>query len=142
MRMIETVKSHRVCGGELRYCRHHSGATNTPMTFSVFTPEGPGPFPVLLWLSGLTCTEDNFTTKAGAYPSAAAHGLMIVAPDTSPRGDNVANDPAYDLGQGAGFYVDATQSPWKPHFRMETYIMRDLIPLIRSNFPEIGRAHV
>ncbi len=117
---IETVKSHRVCGGELRYCRHHSGATNTPMTFSVFTPEGPGPFPVLLWLSGLTCTEDNFTTKAGAYPSAAAHGMIVVAPDTSPRGDNVANDPSYDLG---------------PHFQMETYIMRDLIPIIRANFP-------
>lgn len=132
---IETVKFHRVCGGELRYCRHHSGATGTPMTFSVFTPEGPGPFPVLLWLSGLTCTEDNFTTKAGAYPSAAALGMIVVAPDTSPRGDNVANDPAYDLGQGAGFYVDATQSPWKPHFQMETYIMRDLIPLIRANFP-------
>jgi S-formylglutathione hydrolase len=135
MHMIETVKSHRVCGGELRYCRHHSGATNTPMTFSVFTPEGPGPFPVLLWLSGLTCTEDNFTTKAGAYPSAAAHGMIVVVPDTSPRGDSVANDPSYDLGQGAGFYLDATQSPWKPHFQMETYIMRDLIPLIRANFP-------
>lgn len=132
---IETVKFHRVCGGELRYCRHHSGATNTPMTFSVFTPEGPGPFPVLIWLSGLTCTEDNFTTKAGAYPAAAAHGMIIVAPDTSPRGDHVANDPSYDLGQGAGFYVDATQSPWKPHFRMETYIMRDLIPIIRAHFP-------
>ncbi len=132
---METLKTHRVCGGELRYCRHHSGATNTPMTFSVFTPEGPGPFPVLLWLSGLTCTEDNFTTKAGAYPSAAAHGMIVVAPDTSPRGDNVANDPAYDLGQGASFYVDTTQSPWKPHFQMETYITRDLIPLIRANFP-------
>jgi S-formylglutathione hydrolase len=132
---FETVKSHRVCGGDLRYLRHHSGAANTPMSLSVFTPEGPGPFPVLLWLSGLTCTEDNFTTKAGAYPAAAAHGMMIVAPDTSPRGDNVANDPAYDLGQGAGFYVDATQSPWKPHFQMETYITRDLIPLIRANFP-------
>jgi S-formylglutathione hydrolase len=132
---LETVKSHRVCGGELRYCRHDSAATGTPMTFSVFTPEGPGPFPVLLWLSGLTCTEDNFTTKAGAYPAAAEHGMIIVAPDTSPRGQNVADDPAYDLGQGAGFYVDATEPPWAPHFQMESWLIRDLIPLIRANFP-------
>jgi S-formylglutathione hydrolase len=132
---LETVKSHRVCDGELRYCRHESDATGTPMTFSVFTPEGPGPFPVLLWLSGLTCTEDNFTTKAGAYPAAAEHGVMIVAPDTSPRGQNIADDPGYDLGQGAGFYVDATEAPWAPHFQMESYIVRDLVPLIRENFP-------
>ncbi len=135
MAALETVKSHRVCGGELRYCRHDSAATGTPMTFSVFTPEGPGPFPVLLWLSGLTCTEDNFTTKAGAYPAAAEHGMIIVAPDTSPRGQNVADDPAYDLGQGAGFYVDATEPPWAPHFQMESWLIRDLIPLIRANFP-------
>ena len=132
--VVETVKSHRVAGGELRYCRHASEATQTPMTFSVYTPEGPGPFPVLIWLSGLTCTEDNFTTKAGAYPAAAAAGLMIVAPDTSPRGDTVANDPAYDLGQGAGFYVDATERPWAPHFRMESYVVRDLVAAIRENF--------
>jgi S-formylglutathione hydrolase len=105
------------------------------MTFSVFVPEGPGPFPVFLWLSGLTCTEDNFTTKAGAYPAAAEHGVIVVAPDTSPRGQNVADDPGYDLGQGAGFYLDATQAPWAPHFRMESYIVDDLIPLIRANFP-------
>lgn len=132
---METLKSHRVCDGELRYCRHESPVTGTPMTFSVFTPEGPGPFPVLLWLSGLTCTEDNFTTKAGAYPAAAQHGLMVVAPDTSPRGQTIADDPGYDLGQGAGFYVDATQAPWAPHFRMESYIIDDLIPLIRASFP-------
>lgn len=132
---METVKTYRVCEGELRYCRHQSAATGTPMTFSAFAPEGPGPFPVLLWLSGLTCTEDNFTTKAGAYPAAARHGVMIVAPDTSPRGQNVADDPGYDLGQGAGFYLDATQEPWAKHFRMESYIVDDLIPLIRSNFP-------
>jgi len=132
---METLKSHRVCDGELRYCRHESPVTGTPMTFSVFTPEGPGPFPILLWLSGLTCTEDNFTTKAGAYPAAAQHGLMVVAPDTSPRGQTIADDPGYDLGQGAGFYVDATQAPWAPHFRMESYIIDDLIPLIRASFP-------
>ena len=132
---FETVKTHRVCEGELRYCRMQSAATGTPMTFSVFTPEGHGPFPVLLWLSGLTCTEDNFTTKAGAYPAAAAHGVMIVAPDTSPRGQDVADDPAYDLGQGAGFYLDATQEPWAKHFAMESFIVDDLIPMVRSAFP-------
>jgi S-formylglutathione hydrolase len=90
---------------------------------------------VLVWLSGLTCTEDNFTTKAGAYPAAAAHGVMIVAPDTSPRGQEVADDPAYDLGQGAGFYLDATQEPWAKHFAMESFIVDDLIPMVRSAFP-------
>jgi S-formylglutathione hydrolase len=129
---IETVKTHRAAGGELIYGRHASKATGTQMTFSVFTPPGDGPFPVLIWLSGLTCTEDNFTSKAGAYIAAAKHGMIIVAPDTSPRGEGVANDPAYDLGQGAGFYVDATQSPWTPHFRMETYVVEDLVALIRT----------
>jgi S-formylglutathione hydrolase len=129
---VETVKTHRVAGGELIYGRHASKATSTPMTFSVFTPPGDGPFPVLIWLSGLTCTEDNFTSKAGAYIAAARHGMIIVAPDTSPRGEGVANDPAYDLGQGAGFYVDATQSPWTPHFRMESYVVEDLVALIRT----------
>lgn len=90
---------------------------------------------MLIWLSGLTCTEDNFTTKAGAYAAAAEHGVMIVAPDTSPRGEGVADDAAYDLGQGAGFYVDATEAPWKPHFRMESYVVRELIALVDAEFP-------
>lgn len=132
---METVKSHVVHGGTLRYLKHDSAATGTPMTLSVFTPAGEGPFPVLIWLSGLTCTEDNFTTKAGAYKAAAAHGVIIVAPDTSPRGEGVADDPAYDLGQGAGFYVDATQAPWAPHFRMESYVTDELIALIDAEFP-------
>jgi S-formylglutathione hydrolase len=108
------------------------------MTLSVFTPPGDGPFPVLIWLSGLTCTEDNFTTKAGAYRAAAEHGLIVVAPDTSPRGEGVADDPAYDLGQGAGFYVDATQAPWAPHFRMESYVVEELIALIDKGFQTTG----
>ena len=135
---METLKTHAVHGGTLRYLRHDSGATGTPMTLSVFTPPGDGPFPVLIWLSGLTCTEDNFTTKAGAYRSAAEHGVMIVAPDTSPRGEGVADDEAYDLGQGAGFYVDAVGEPWVPHFNMETYVTRDLIALIDAKFPTTG----
>lgn len=132
---METVKSHVVHGGTLRYLKHDSATTGTPMTLSVFVPAGEGPFPVLIWLSGLTCTEDNFTTKAGAYKAAAEHGVIIVAPDTSPRGEGVADDPAYDLGQGAGFYVDATQAPWAPHFRMESYVTGELIDLIDAQFP-------
>jgi S-formylglutathione hydrolase len=135
---METTKQHQVHGGALRYLRHDSTTTGTPMTLSVFVPPGEGPFPVLIWLSGLTCTEDNFTTKAGAYRAAAEHGVIIVAPDTSPRGEGVADDPAYDLGQGAGFYVDATQAPWAPHFRMESYVVGELIGLIDAEFPTTG----
>jgi len=135
---METTKTHAVHGGTLRYLKHDSATTGTPMTLSVFQPAGEGPFPVLIWLSGLTCTEDNFTTKAGAYRAAAEHGVIVVAPDTSPRGEGVADDPAYDLGQGAGFYVDATEAPWAPHFRMETYVVDELIGLIDAEFPTTG----
>jgi S-formylglutathione hydrolase len=113
---VETLATHRVRGGTLRYCKHDSVSTGTSMKFTVWTPGGEGPFPYLVWLSGLTCTEENFTVKSGVYAYAAQHGIAIVAPDTSPRGEGVADDPAYDLGQGAGFYVDATQAPWAPHF--------------------------
>ena len=132
---METTKTHIVHGGTLRYLRHDSAVTGTPMTLSVFVPPGEGPFPVLVWLSGLTCTEDNFTTKAGAYGAAAEHGVIVVAPDTSPRGEGVADDEAYDLGQGAGFYVDATEAPWAPNFRMESYVVDELIALVDAAFP-------
>ncbi|MGD9814547.1 MAG: S-formylglutathione hydrolase [Hyphomonadaceae bacterium] len=132
---MEMRATHRVHGGVLSYAKHQSAATGTAMTLSVFTPPGDGPFAYLIWLSGLTCTEDNFTTKAGAYAAAAQHGVAIVAPDTSPRGDGVADDPAYDLGQGAGFYIDATQSPWAAHFKMERYVTRDLIAAVEAAFP-------
>ena len=132
---MQVLKTHIVHGGTLRYLKHDSAVTGTPMTLSVFVPPGEGPFPVVIWLSGLTCTEDNFTTKAGAYRPAAEHGVIVVAPDTSPRGEGVADDPAYDLGQGAGFYVDATQEPWAPHFRMESYVTGELIDLIDTEFP-------
>ncbi len=135
---METTKTHIVHGGVLRYLKHDSETTGTPMTLSVFVPPGEGPFPVVIWLSGLTCTEDNFTTKAGAYRAAAEHGLIVVAPDTSPRGEGVADDPAYDLGQGAGFYLDATQAPWASHFRMESYVTGELIDLIDAEFPTTG----
>ncbi|MCS6622818.1 S-formylglutathione hydrolase [Roseibacterium beibuensis] len=132
---METLKTHAVHGGTLRYLKHDSATTGTPMTLSAFVPAGEGPFPVLIWLSGLTCTEDNFTTKAGAYGAAAEHGVIVVAPDTSPRGEGVADDAAYDLGQGAGFYVDATEAPWAKHFRMESYVTGELIDLIDAEFP-------
>ena len=132
---MQVLKTHAVHGGTLRYLKHDSVSTGAAMTLSVFTPPGEGPFPVLIWLSGLTCTEDNFTTKAGAYAAAAEHGIIVVAPDTSPRGEGVADDAAYDLGQGAGFYVDATQAPWAPHFRMETYVIEELIALVDAEFP-------
>ena len=135
---LQTTKTHAVHGGTLRYQKHDSAVTGTPMTLSVWTPPGQGPFPVVIWLSGLTCTEDNFTTKAGAYEAAAEHGVIVVAPDTSPRGEAVADDPAYDLGQGAGFYLDATQEPWAEHFRMESYVTGELIPLIDQAFPTTG----
>lgn len=132
---VEITQQHRVHGGTLSYARHQSAATGTPMRFSFFQPPGEGPFPVLIWLSGLTCTEDNFTTKAGAYGAAARHGVAIAAPDTSPRGEGVADDPAYDLGQGAGFYVDATEALWAAHFQMERYITQDFLGLLDEAFP-------
>ncbi len=132
---VNVRAQHRVHGGTLRYCEHASAATQTQMRFSVFTPPGEGPFAYLIWLSGLTCTEDNFTTKAGAYGHATTHNVAIVAPDTSPRGDGVTDDPGYDLGQGAGFYIDATQAPWAQHFKMESYVTRDLIAAVEGAFP-------
>jgi S-formylglutathione hydrolase len=131
---LETLNQHRVAGGTLRYCRHASSATSTPMKFSIFLPPGDGPHPLLLWLSGLTCTEENFTTKAGAYAEASRQGVAVLAPDTSPRGEGVADDAAYDLGQGASFYVDATQAPWAAHFQMERYITAELLPLAGREF--------
>lgn len=99
------------------------------MRFALFVPPGAGPFPVFLWLSGLTCTEENFSAKAGAQRIAAELGLVILAPDTSPRGEGVPGDPdgAWEFGFGAGFYVDATESPWSTHYRMRSYLERELI---------------
>jgi S-formylglutathione hydrolase len=136
---VEFVSQHRVYDGILYFIRHDSAATQSTMSASVFVPDvaevrTDAPFPTLYWLSGLTCTANNFTEKAGAYRKAADMGLVIVAPDTSPRG-MAADDEASDLGQGAGFYIDATQAPWKPNFQMETYITQDLIAAIEANFP-------
>jgi S-formylglutathione hydrolase len=131
---LATLQEHRVAGGTLRFCRHDSRVTHTAMKFSLFLPDVPGPRPLVVWLSGLTCTEENFTTKAGAYLHAARLGLAVLAPDTSPRGDGVADDPAFDLGQGASFYVDATEDPWAEHFQMESYVTSELPAVAASAF--------
>ena len=131
---IETLSSHACRGGVQSFHRHPSEETATPMRFGVFTPPGPGPHPVVWCLAGLTCTEETFAIKAGAQATAATLGLMLVFPDTSPRGEGVADDGAYDMGQGAGFYLDATQAPWAPHFRMRSYLERELPALIGAVF--------
>jgi len=129
---------HRACfGGWQDVYRHRSETLDCEMNFAIYLPPQAqdGPVPVLYWLSGLTCTEQNFITKAGAQRYAAEHGIAIVCPDTSPRGDDVADAEGYDLGKGAGFYVNATQAPWAAHYRMYDYVVDELPALIESNFP-------
>ena len=138
---MERIEQHASFGGRQEVWQHASTSTGTPMRFGIYLPPAAlagERCPVLYWLSGLTCTEQNFITKAGAQEHAARHGLIVVAPDTSPRGEGVANDPAYDLGQGAGFYLNATQAPWAPHFRMEDYVVQELPALIEQHFPATG----
>jgi len=134
------TKSTNVCfGGEQIQFSHKSDACTCEMTASIFLPPQAkiGPVPVLWWLSGLTCTDQNFVTKAGAQRYAAERGIAIVAPDTSPRGDDVPDDAekAYDFGLGAGFYVNATQPPWSKHYHMYDYITGELPELVAANFP-------
>lgn len=136
---MEQIGGNRCFGGQqLRY-RHGSGVLGCDMTFSIYLPPAAeeGKVPVLYWLSGLTCTDENFVTKAGAQRYASAHGIAIVAPDTSPRGEGVPDDPegAYDFGLGAGFYVNATEQPWNRHYRMYDYVVEELPQLIREHFP-------
>ena len=129
---------HRACaGGWQDVYRHHSTTLGCDMQFAVYLPPQAASqkLPVLYWLSGLTCTEQNFVTKAGAQRYAAEHGVIIVAPDTSPRGDDVADAEGYDLGKGAGFYVDATQSPWSLQYRMHEYVTQELPALVETFFP-------
>ena len=133
---MKTLSENRCFGGVQGVYSHSSDACACDMTFGLFLPEeaASGPVPVLWYLSGLTCTHENAMVKAGAQAWADAHGIALVFPDTSPRGEGVANDDAYDLGQGAGFYVDATQDPWAPHFKMWSYIADELPALIGAEF--------
>ncbi|NNJ67826.1 MAG: S-formylglutathione hydrolase, partial [Boseongicola sp.] len=134
---METVSENRCFGGTQGVYTHTSDATGGDMTFGLFLPEeaSNGPVPLLWYLSGLTCTHENAMVKAGAQAWAAEQGIALVFPDTSPRGEDVANHDDYDLGQGAGFYVDATEPPWSPHFKMQTYILEDLTRLLFNAFP-------
>ena len=132
----ETVSENRSFGGVQGVYRHQSQATGTPMTFAIYLPPDAAhrKVPVLWYLSGLTCTHENAMVKAGAQEWAAEAGIAVIFPDTSPRGEGVADDEAYDLGQGAGFYVDATQAPWAPHFKMWHYVTHELPELVFGNF--------
>ena len=134
---METLSENKCFGGVQGVYRHSSASCACDMTFGLFLPEEAkdGPVPVLWYLSGLTCTHENAMVKAGAQGWAAEHGIALVFPDTSPRGDHVADDDAYDLGKGAGFYVNATQDPWAPNYRMWDYVAEELPGLIMNNFP-------
>jgi len=134
---METLSSWRSFGGTLSVHQHDSALCGCPMQFAVYTPPqaAEGPVPVLWYLSGLTCNWSNVMEKSGLQRMAAKLGLMVIAPDTSPRGDNVPNDEAYDMGQGAGFYLSATQSPWSKNFQMDRYITGELSELVLSSFP-------
>ncbi|MEN5059474.1 S-formylglutathione hydrolase [Luteimonas sp. TWI1416] len=134
---MQRIEHRASFGGWQDVYEHASDTLGCTMRFAVYLPPQAehGPRPVLYWLSGLTCNEQNFITKAGAQRYAAEHGVIVVAPDTSPRGEGVADAEGYDLGQGAGFYVDATQAPWSAHYRMHDYIARELPALIEAQFP-------
>ena len=137
---LERVE-HRACfGGWQDVYEHASETLGCTMRFAVYLPPQAehAKLPVLYWLSGLTCNEQNFITKAGAQRYAAEHGVILVAPDTSPRGDDVADADGYDLGKGAGFYVDATQAPWATHYRMYDYVVHELPALVEAELPANG----
>src|SRR6056297_2875709 len=136
---LETVSTHRSFGGTVGYYRHHSAVNECEMRFAVYTPPAAqdGPVPVLTWLAGLTCTEETFMIKAGAQRVAAELGLMLVAPDTSPRGEGVpdAEDGAGGLGLGAGLYLDAARPPGQRHYSMYSYLVEDLLVTLADQSP-------
>jgi len=134
----ELVSEHACFGGTQRFYRHASAETGLPMAYSVYLPPqaATAPVPALLFLAGLTCTEETFMAKAGAQRLAAELGLALIAPDTSPRGAGVPGETdSWDFGVGAGFYLDATQAPWARHYRMESWLMRELLPLLQATLP-------
>lgn len=136
---MELISQHGCHGGVQRFYRHDSVAIGLPMRFSVYLPpqaQAGARVPVLFYLAGLTCTEETFMIKAGAQRFAAEHGLMLVAPDTSPRGAGLPGEAdAWDFGVGAGFYVDATEVPWQKHWRMESYVAEELFELVTTALP-------
>ncbi len=135
---IKTLSTHASFGGTQLFCQHASREIDLPMRFSVFLPPQAkqGKVPALLYLAGLTCTEETFMIKAGAQRHAAELGIALMTPDTSPRGANLPGDAdSWDFGVGAGFYLDATQQPWTRHYRMESYIVAECLPLLATEFP-------
>lgn len=134
--MLTKLSEQRCYDGTVASYQHHSTSNNCGMSFSVYLPPQAenNKVPVLYYLAGLTCTHETFMMKSGAQQFAAEHGIMLVAPDTSPRGDDVADDDNWDLGQGAGFYLNATQSPWQQHYQMYSYIAEELPKIIKENF--------
>jgi S-formylglutathione hydrolase len=135
---MELKSTSKVFGGELRKYAHASTATGGTMTFSAYLPPAASlaPCPVLYYLSGLTCTDDNAVQKGGAFKAAAEAGIIMVFPDTSPRGAGIAGeDESYDLGTGAGFYIDATNAPWSANYNMYTYVTQELPALVEANLP-------
>jgi S-formylglutathione hydrolase len=139
---MERINRWAAHGGWQEVWRHDSAQTGTPMEFSIFLPDAPGPRPVVWYLSGLTCSWANVTEKGEFRAACARHGLIFVCPDTSPRGPGVPDDPegAWDMGLGAGFYLDATQEPWARHYRMQSYIEAELLALVATQFPaDLGR---
>lgn len=141
---LENISCQKSFGGWHKRYRHRAGTLNCDMSFAVYLPpqiEAGERLPVLYWLSGLSCTDENFMQKAGAQRMAAALGLILVAPDTSPRGPDVPGDPdgAWDFGLGAGFYLNATQAPWDRHYRMHDYVVHELPALIEAHFPVSGK---
>jgi S-formylglutathione hydrolase len=135
---VKTLSEHRCFGGTQTFHEHASGEIGLPMRFSVFLPPqaAEGPVPALIYLAGLTCNEETFMVKAGAQRLAAELGLALVAPDTSPRGAHVPGESdSWDFGVGAGFYLDATEAPWATHWRMESYLIGELLPLLGTAFP-------
>ncbi len=141
---MERINQWSCFGGVQEVWSHESEVLGCSMTFGVYLPPQATTqkCPVVYWLSGLTCTEQNFITKAGAQRYAAEHGVIIVAPDTSPRGEDVADDEAYDLGKGAGFYVRATQEPWAAHYNMYDYIVSELPRVIEQGFPALEKRSI
>lgn len=141
---MERIERHACFGGWQDVYQHHSVTLNCTMKFAAYLPSDvtDKQYPVIYWLSGLTCNEQNFITKAGAQQFAAEHGVIIIAPDTSPRGEQVADDDAYDLGQGAGFYLNALMAPWQDHYNMYNYIVDELPALIEAHLPANGKRSI
>lgn len=143
MSLIE-LESHLSFGGQQKRFKHYSSTLQCEMLFSVYLPPSyeAKALPILYWLSGLTCSDENFSTKSGAQQYAAELGIILVIPDTSPRGEKVADNTSYDLGQGAGFYINATQDPWQKNYRMLDYVSQELPQLITQNFNTNGKQSI